>query len=298
MKELFNYMFNRFTKIAVISFACLGFLTACGQKGASTADQQITVVSREEGSGTRGAFIELFGIESKDEKGNKVDHTTAEAIVTNSTAVMLTTVAGDSSAIGYASLGALDGTAKTVEIDGIAPSVETIRSGQYKIARPFNIVTKDSVSEAAQDFISFILSTEGQAIVEKTGYIPVKASGAYQSSARSGKVVVAGSSSVNPVMEKLKEAYQTANAGVTVEIQQSDSSTGVTSTIEGSADIGMASRDLKDSETSKGVSATAIAMDGIAIIVHKENPVSGLTLQQVQDIYTGKEEQWSAYISN
>lgn len=290
-------MSNRFTKIAVISFACLGFLAACGSKDASTADQPITVVSREEGSGTRGAFIELFGIESKDDQGNKVDKTTTQAIVTNSTAVMLTTVAGDSSAIGYASLGALDGTTKTLEIDGVAPSRESITSGQYKIARPFNIVTKGAASEAAQDFISFILSEEGQAIVEKTGYIPVDTSSTYQSAAHSGKVVVAGSSSVNPVMEKLKEAYQTVNAGVTVEIQQSDSSTGVTSVIEGSADIGMASRELKDSESSKGVSATAIAMDGIALIVHKENPLSGLSVQEVQDIYTGKEGQWSAYIS-
>ncbi|MBF0818055.1 extracellular solute-binding protein [Streptococcus acidominimus] len=290
-------MSNRFTKIAAIGFACLGLLAACGQKEANTADQPITVVSREEGSGTRGAFIELFGIETKDAEGKKVDNTTTQAIVTNSTAVMLTTVAGDSSAIGYASLGALDGTTKTLEIDGVTPSVETIISGEYKIARPFNIVTQKSVSDAAQDFISFILSPDGQAIVEKTGYIPVEAGAAYQSKVQSGKVVVAGSSSVNPVMEKLKEAYQTANAGVTVEIQQSDSSTGVTSAIEGSADIGMASRELKDSETSKGVSATAIAMDGIVLIVHKDNPLAGLTVQEVQDIYTGKEGQWSAYIS-
>ncbi|MBF0788250.1 MULTISPECIES: substrate-binding domain-containing protein [unclassified Streptococcus] len=290
-------MSNHFTKIAAISFACLGFLTACGQKEANIAEQPITVVSREEGSGTRGAFIELFGVESKDADGNKKDNTTPQAIVTNSTAVMLTTVAGDSSAIGYASLGALDGTSKTLEIDGVAPSVESITSGQYKIARPFNIVTKGESSEAAQDFISFILSTDGQAIVEKTGFISVEANSAYQSKVSSGKVVVAGSSSVNPVMEKLKEAYQTANAGVTVEIQQSDSSTGVTSAIEGSADIGMASRELKDSEKSKGASATAIAMDGIALIVHKDNPLSGLTVQDVQDIYTGKEGQWSAYIS-
>ncbi|MGT2950308.1 phosphate ABC transporter substrate-binding protein [Streptococcus cuniculi] len=291
-------MLNRFTKMAVLSLACLGFLTACGQNNTRTVDQAITVVSREEGSGTRGAFIELFGIEGKDAAGNKIDRTTAKAIVTNSTAVMLTTVAGDSSAIGYASLGALDESTKTLEIDGVAPSVETITSGRYKIARPFNIVTKSSVSEAAQDFMSFILSTDGQAIVEKTGYIPVAASTAYQATAGSGKVVVAGSSSVNPVMEKLKEAYQGANAGVTVEIQQSDSSTGVTSVMEGSADIGMASRELKESETAKGVSATVIARDGIALIVHKENPLSGLSIQQVQDIYTGKEGQWSTYISD
>lgn len=288
---------NRLTKFAVLGLASVGLLTACGQDAKDTADQPITVVSREEGSGTRGAFIELVGIESKDANGEKVDNTTNQAIVTNSTAVMLQTVTGDTAAIGYASLGALDGNSKPLEIDGVAPSIDTIKSGEYKIARPFNIVTKDSISEAAQDFISFIMSSDGQAVVEKSGYIPVDAKAAYQAKTKSGKVVVAGSSSVNPVMEKLKEAYQAVNPDVTVEIQQSDSSTGVTSAIEGSADIGMASRELKDSESSAGVSATPIAIDGIAVIVNKENPLSGLTVQEVQDIYTGKEAEWSTYIS-
>lgn len=287
----------RFAKIAVAGLACLSFLTACGQKAADTADQPITVVSREEGSGTRGAFIELFGVETKDANGEKIDNTTAQAIVTNSTAVMLTTVTGDTTAIGYASLGALDDSVKTLEIDGVAATVENIKSDSYKIARPFNIVTKDSVSEASQDFINFIMSTEGQAVVEKAGYIAVDAEGSYTASAKSGKVVVSGSSSVSPVMEKLKEAYQTANPDVTVEIQQSDSSTGVTNAIDGSADIGMASRDLKDSETSGGVSAKAIAIDGIAVIVNPDNALTGLTSQEVQDIFTGKETQWSTYIS-
>lgn len=288
---------NRLTKFVVLGLASVGLLTACGQAAKDTADQPITVVSREEGSGTRGAFIELVGIESKDANGEKVDNTTNQAIVTNSTAVMLQTVTGDTAAIGYASLGALDGNSKPLEIDGVAPSIDTIKSGEYKIARPFNIVTKDSISEAAQDFISFIMSSDGQAVVEKSGYIPVDAKAAYQTKTKSGKVVVAGSSSVNPVMEKLKEAYQAVNPDVTVEIQQSDSSTGVTSAIEGSADIGMASRELKDSESSAGVSATPIAIDGIAVIVNKENPLSGLTVQEVQDIYTGKEAEWSTYIS-
>ncbi len=289
---------NRFTKLAAIGLACVGLLTACGQKETSTADQPITVVSREEGSGTRGAFIELFGVETKDANGEKIDNTTNQAIVTNSTAVMLQTVAGDSSAIGYASLGALDDSNKTLEIDGVAASVDTIKSGEYKIARPFNIVTQSTISDAAQDFINFILSSDGQAVVEETGYIPVDTQTAYQASVTSGKVTVSGSSSVNPVMEKLKEAYQVANPGVTVEVQQSDSSTGVTNAIEGSADIGMASRELKDSESSAGVSATPIAIDGIAVIVNKANPLTGLTSQEVQDIFTGKESQWSAYISN
>lgn len=288
----------RFAKIAAVGLASLAFLAACGSNSTDTANQPITVISREEGSGTRGAFIELFGVEGKDANGEKIDNTSNQAIVTNSTAVMLQTVAGDSSAIGYASLGALDGKSKTLEIDGAKASVETIKSGEYKIARPFNIVTKPSVSETAQDFINFILSSDGQAVVEKAGYIPVDAKGAYQSSVTSGKVTVSGSSSVNPVMEKLKEAYQVANPGVTVEVQQSDSSTGVTNAIEGSADIGMASRELKDSETSAGVSATAIAIDGIAVIVNEANPVNGLTSQEVQDIFTGKETEWSTFTSN
>ena len=163
----------RFAKIAAVGLASLGLLAACGQSSTDTSDQPITVVSREEGSGTRGAFIELFGVEAKDANGEKVDNTTNQAIVTNSTAVMLQTVAGDNTAIGYVSLGALDGNSKTLEIDGVDASVDTIKSGEYKIARPFNIVTQASVSETAQDFINFILSTEGQAVVEKTGYIPV-----------------------------------------------------------------------------------------------------------------------------
>ena len=288
----------RFAKIAAVGLASLGLLAACGQSSTDTSDQPITVVSREDGSGTRGAFIELFGVESKDANGEKVDNTTNQAIVTNSTAVMLQTVAGDNTAIGYVSLGALDGNSKTLEIDGVDASVDTIKSGEYKIARPFNIVTQASVSETAQDFINFILSTEGQAVVEKAGYIPVDAKGSYQASVTSGKVTVSGSSSVNPVMEKLKEAYQKVNAGVTVEVQQSDSSTGVTNAIEGSADIGMASRELKDSETSAGVSATAIAIDGIAVIVNKDNPINGLTSQEVQDIFTGKKTKWSDFTSN
>ena len=288
----------RFAKIAAVGLASLGLLAACGQASTETADQAITVVTREEGSGTRGAFVELFGIESEDANGEKVDNTTNQAIVTNSTAVMLQTVAGDNAAIGYTSLGALDGNSKALEIDSVAPSIDTVKSGEYKIARPFNIVTQANISENAQDFINFILSTEGQAVVEEAGYIPVDTHGSYQASVTSGKVTVSGSSSVNPVMEKLKEAYLKVNAGVTVEVQLSDSSTGVTNAIEGSADIGMASRELKDSETSAGVSATAIAIDGIAVIVNNDNPVNGLTSQEVQDIFTGKETEWSAFTSN
>ena len=286
-----------FSVLTLAGLTALVGLSACGKSNggssstSSSASGNISVVSREDGSGTRGAFVELFGVQ-EEQNGEKVDLTTDKAIVTNSTSVMLTTVAGDKSAIGYASLGSLDDTVKVLKIDGTEASVANIKAGSYKISRPFNIVTKDKISEAAQDFINFILSSDGQAVVEENGYIPLDDTKAYQSSVDSGKVVVSGSSSVTPVMEKLKEAYSKVNSKVEVEIQQSDSSTGITNAIEGTADIGMASRDLKDEETSKGVSSTVIAMDGIAVIVNKDNKVDGLTSEQVKTIFTGKTTSW------
>lgn len=253
----------------------------------------ISVISREDGSGTRGAFIELTGVEEKNEAGEKVDNTVDTAEITNSTAVMMTTVAGNKSSIGYISLGSLDDSVKAVEVDSVAPSAEAVKDGSYKVARPFNIVTKDGLSETAQDFINFIMSDEGQAVVEENGYVSQGSTGAFDGGKVSGKITVAGSSSVTPVMEKLAEAYKAINSNVEIEVQQSDSTTGVTSAIEGICDIGMASRELKDEETSQGVTATVIAMDGIAIIVNKENPVSALTTQQVKDIYTGTVTDWS-----
>lgn len=256
---------------------------------------EITVLSREDGSGTRGAFIELFGIEQKNDAGEKEDMTTDDAQITNSTSVMMTTVQGNPKAIGYISLGSLDeSVVKAVEIDGAAPTVENVKAGTYKVVRPFNIATKGEASEAAQDFINFIMSADGQKVVSENGYITVDdAAPAYAASGVSGKVVVGGSSSVTPVMEKLKEAYMALNPDVTVEVQQSDSTTGMTSTIDGAYDIGMASRELKDSELEAGLTPTVIAQDGIAVIVNKENTLTGLTSEQVLSIYTGETTDWS-----
>ena len=253
----------------------------------------IDVISREDGSGTRGAFIELFGVEQKDASGEKVDYTTDDAEITNSTEVMITSVAGDKQAIGYISLGSLNDSVKALKIDGAAATVDDIKDGTYKIARPFNIVTTGEVSDVAQDFINFIFSEEGQKVVEDNGYISQGNQGAYTASGKSGKVTVAGSSSVTPVMEKLAEAYKALNSDVTVEVQQSDSTTGVTSSIEGGCDIGMASRDLKDEETAKGAQGQVIAMDGIAVVVNNDNPVDDLTSEQVKDIYVGDTTDWS-----
>ena len=255
--------------------------------------EEINVISREDGSGTRGAFIELFGIEQKDADGNKVDYTTEDADITNSTSVMMTSVAGNPAAIGYISLGSLNEIVKALAIDGVDATVENIKAGEYKIARPFNIATGAQVSEAAQAFIDFILSAEGQAVVEDAGYIAsVEDASAFAGNDVSGKVVVAGSSSVTPVMEKLKEAYLQLNPNAEIEVQQSDSSAGMNSLKDGVCDIGMASRALKDSELEAGLTPTVIAMDGIAVIVSNDNATEGLTAEQVRDIYTGAITEW------
>lgn len=253
--------------------------------------RDITVVSREDGSGTRGAFVELFGIE-EEVNGEKVDMTTEEANITNSTSVMMSTVAQDEYAIGYISLGSLDDSVKAVKIDGSEATAENIKNGSYKISRPFNIATKEDLSDAAQDFEDFILSTEGQKVVEDNKYIPLDDVSDYKSNGASGKVVVAGSSSVSPVMEKLKEAYQAVNSDVEVEIQTSDSTTGMQNAIDGVCDIGMASRELKDSETEGGLTAQVIAMDGIAVVVNNSNPMDEMSSDNVKDIFTGAVTTW------
>lgn len=290
---------------AVLALGLFGLFGCSSGNGGSTGSSsgeatasaspsgEISVYSREDGSGTRGAFIELFGIEQKDSSGTKVDMTTTSAAITNSTSVMMTSVAGDANGIGYISLGSLNDTVKAVKIDGAEATAANVKSGTYKISRPFNIVTKSGLSDTAQDFVDFIMSSDGQKVVEDNGYIAVADSAsAYKASGASGKIVIAGSSSVTPVMEKLAEAYKALNSGVTIEVNQSDSTTGVNMATEGTCDIGMASRELKDSETSGGVEATAIAQDGIAVIVSNGSSVETLTSDQVMGIYTGELTTW------
>lgn len=256
------------------------------------AGKQIDVISREDGSGTRGAFVELTGVEQKID-GKKVDMTTEDAQITNNTAVMMTTVAGDTYAIGYISLGSLNDSVKAVKVAGVEAIAENVKSGAYKVARPFNIAWKeDALSDAGKDFIDYILSSEGQAIVNANGYVGSDDAAAYEAAGVTGKVVVAGSSSVSPVMEKLAEAYMAANTGVEIEIQTSDSTTGMTSAMEGACEIGMASRELKEAEAAE-LESTAIAMDGIAVIVNNENPVENLSLEQIGAIYTGETTVWN-----
>ena len=275
-------------------FLGAGFMSAADmQKG------KINVISREDGSGTRGAFVEIFGLlESKN--GKKIDTTSIKAEITNSTAVMLTTTANDKNAIGYVSLGSLKPMVKGVKIDGVAPSVENIKSKKYSISRPFNVVMKakfmsESISKAAlvRDFLDF--SRANVAVITKAGYIPLelgKDAKKAGSNNLSGKIIIAGSSSITPLMEKLKEAYIAQNPSVNIEILQSDSTTGINSVLQGIADIGMVSRELKDKELDSGVKAEVLAIDGLAVIVNPQNKIDSLSKAQVKDIFSGKVAKW------
>lgn len=282
-----------------------GMLAGCGSSSDDTssdsgstdtasewdASNDITIVSREDGSGTRGAFTELFGV-VEEVDGEDVDMTTADAQITNNTSVMMTTVAENEYAIGYISLGSLDDSVKALSIDGAEATAENIENGSYKVSRPFNVAVKpDSTNEVAADFMSFIMSTEGQQVVSDEGYIPVADVEAYAGTAPAGDCVVGGSSSVSPLMEKLVEAYKEVNPNANIELQTSDSTTGMTSTIEGSYDIGMASRELKEDESAE-LTPTVIATDGIAVIVNNNNPTDEMTSDQVKQIYTGEVFSW------
>lgn len=267
--------------------ACAAAFTGCGDNG----NTQITVISREEGSGTRGAFVELMGILEKDVDGNEKDLTTTSAETSQSTSVVISTVQGNKNAIGYISLGSLSDDVKALKVDGVEATVDNVKNGSYKVSRPFVICTKDDVSDAAEDFMNFIMSDEGQAIIGED-YISVS-SGTYTSAGASGKVTVAGSTSVGPVMEQIADAYMEINPDVTVEIQQTGSGAGITSTIEGACDIGMSSRELKQEELDKGLTPTQIALDGIAVIVNKDNKADGLTSEQIKSIYVGEIKDWN-----
>ena len=284
--------------LALIMSAALSGLLAvgCGSE-AFSAKEDITIVSREDGSGTRGAFVELFGIEDKDESGEKVDRTTTDAQTTNNTSVMMTTVSGDMYAIGYISLGSLNNTVKAVKIDGVEPTVDNVKNETYKIARPFNIAYKeDALSDAAKDFINYIMSSEGQQIITDNGYISIDGAQPYSGNNTGGKIVIAGSSSVSPVMEKLAEAYKKINADADIEIQTNDSTTGMTSAADGVCDIGMASRELKDNELESGLTPLVIAMDGIAVIVNNDNPASDISSDEIKSIYIGEIGNWESII--
>ena len=287
--------------VAVTAVGC-GSSNGTDTKGAdanqsdATSDwdetSDVTIVSREDGSGTRGAFIELFGIEEKQDDGTKVDMTTTDAQITNNTSVMLTTVADNEYAIGYVSLGSLNDSVKALKIDGAEATAENIENGSYKVSRPFNIaVKKDLNNKVAKDFMSFIMSTEGQKVVADEKYIAVADVKDYAGTKPSGSCVVGGSSSVSPLMEKLIEAYKAVNPNASIELQTSDSTTGMTSTIEGSYDISMASRELKEEEAAE-LEPTVIATDGIAVVVNNANPLDELSADQVKDIYVGNVSTW------
>ena len=292
--------------IGIAAVMLLAVLAGCGAKapdtsasnGASTGAKlptgAITVISREEGSGTRGAFIELMKIEAKDADGKTVDMTTDSAEIANGTNVVMTSVASNVKSIGYISLGSLNDTVKAITVDGAAASAESIINGTYSVARPFNIASmKGEYTVVAQDFVNYIMSEDGQKIALEHKYITEGNTGAYKGSGMSGKIVCAGSTSVSPLMEKLAEAYMVINPNVEIEIQSSGSTAGMTSALEGICDIGMASRELKDSELEAGLVPTVIALDGIAVVVNNENGLEDLKSEQITAIYTGEITEWS-----
>ncbi|MEA4998814.1 MAG: substrate-binding domain-containing protein [Candidatus Limiplasma sp.] len=271
----------------------LSIALVMGIVGGAMAATEITVVSREAGSGTRGAFVELTGVEAKDADGKKVDHTYEDAVIQNNTAQVITTVESDENAIGYISLGSLGDTVKAVTVAGVEATPENVKNGTYSVARPFNIAVKEGLSDTAKDFIAWILSAEGQQIVLGNKYVELEAA-PYTAAPVAGKIVVGGSSSVGPLMEKLAEAYKAIHADVEIEVQISDSTTGMQGAIDGTFDIGMASRQLKDSELEAGLIPTVVAMDGIAVIVNQANAIENLEVEQSRQIFTGEVTEWEA----
>lgn len=286
---------KRFVKMAVCAALAMISLTSTAL-AEFDASKSINVISREDGSGTRGAFIELTGVEQKTD-GKKVDMTTEDAQITNNTGVMLATVADDTYAIGYVSLGSMNDSVKAVTVEGVEATAKNVASGAYQVARPFNIAYKaDTLTALAEDFIAYVMSGEGQTVINDNGYVGSEDAAAYAGGTAQGKLVIAGSSSVSPVMEKLAESYMAINKDAVIEIQTSDSTTGMTGAIDGACDIGMASRELKDAEIEAGLIPVVIAMDGIAVIVNNENPAQDLTVAQIADIYTGETTAWSEIV--
>jgi len=283
--------------MALVLVALVG-LSACGgsDEGFAT-NREINVISREDGSGTRGAFIELIGLQVTGTDGSVVDMTTSEAYIANGTSIVMGSVAANTYAIGYVSLGSLNDTVRAVPIDGILPSITTVQDGSYPLFRAFNIAVPFEVNDLTQDFIDFILSAEGQAVAEGRGYVPVDSQALAYAGAHgmTGRVVVLGSTSIAPVMERLKEAYEAINPGTTVEVQSAGSSAGINAARQGTADIGMASRDLSQAELAE-VNSVTIAFDGVAVITHNDNPATTLSSEEVRQIFAGEVTRWSAVI--
>lgn len=289
-------MRNRTLVIATIILLCI-FLASCSASDFGL-DKEITVITREDGSGTRDAFVQLFSVLDVDEKGKQYDATVMTADTQPSTGVVISSVADNKNAIGYISMGALNSSIKALSINGAAPTSENIKNGSYKVVRTFNIVTLPEITDAAKDFVSFVLSAGGQAVVEETGYISsVDDAENFEGADVSSTVTVSGSSSVAPVMQKLKEAYENINSNVTIEVNISDSSTGISDAANGACDIGMSSRELKESEISKGLISTPIALDGISIIVNPENIIDELSSSQINAIYTGRTSTWKEVLA-
>ncbi len=277
----------------LLAVALCAVLCSCLAAQEFVLPHEITVVSREDGSGTRSAFVTLLGLMSETDSGAQWDNTTLEAQITNNTAVMIATVAGDPYAVGYISMGSLSAQTTALSIDGVAPTPAAVADGSYPLSRPFLLVLPAEPDAATADFLTYLSSTAAAAVIENAGFVPAAPTGDYSAGALSGRIVVSGSSSVAPVMEKLKEAYETLNPNVNIEIQMSDSTTGVTSVSEGICDLGMSSRALSAAELASVGSVQTLALDGIAVIVNELNPLRQLSSAQLRDIYSGALSDWS-----
>ena len=246
-------------------------------------DAEIVRIGREAGSGTRDGFESITDTKDKCQYRQEL----------TSTGDVITAVSQNPDAIGYASLASIKDTVKALNVDGVTPSEATVKDGSYVLSRPFNIVTNgDATDPVAVDFIAYVLSKDGQAIATDNGYIGEDGAD-FTSAQPEGKIVVGGSSSVSPLMEKLIEAYKTVNPNAELELQTTDSTTGVSGALEGTYTIGMASRELKDSEVEGGAKATVMALDGIAVVVNPGNTTDDLTVDQIKGIYTGELTTWS-----
>ncbi|MGT2808161.1 phosphate ABC transporter substrate-binding protein [Streptococcus iniae] len=284
---------TKMLSLVALSVTAFG-LAACGNnssQSSATSSGKIEVITREDGSGTRGAFTEITGIKKKD-KGKEIDNTSKSAVVQNSTEGVISAVSGNPQAVGYISLGSLNDHVKALKVDGVKASSQTVLDGEYPLQRPFNIVFTDQLSGLGKDFVAFIHSKEGQAVVSKNKFVEAKTEvTAYSSQKLSGKLSIVGSTSVAPLMEKLVEAYKKENPDVTIAITANGSSAGITATQEKTADIGMVSRELTPEE-GKGLKHDAIALDGIAVVVNKDSKIDAISMKAIADVFTGKVNSW------
>lgn len=259
------------------------------------SDREIHLYTRELGSGTRSAFTSVTHL--TDENGD--DILSPKATVQNSTSATMQAVESDSHGISYISLGSLNSSVKAVSIDGIEPTSENIQNGDYQLIRNFNVTYGQELSEVAQDFWNFMFSAQAQELVAEDGYVPVNSNAPeYKPAGLSGKISIVGSTSVEPTIQRFSEVYKKLNPNVTIDITAPGSGAGITSAIDGSADIGMSSREPDEDEAAQLMETSPIAIDGIVVIVNNNNPLENLEIQEIQGIYLEYLKTWNEVLED